>query len=79
MHRHNCHGRACPWASTRKRRGHADGEDEIEITEAETTANARLIATAPELLAVLQKTSCYCPINLQDEIRAIIAKAKGRT
>lgn len=36
---------------------------------------ATLIATAPELLEKLYAVQCYCPVNVQDEIRALLAKA----
>lgn len=56
-------------------------------TPQETTANARLIAAAPDLLASLEEFVCYRggannPIEDQyvmDRAEAVIAKAKGQS
>jgi len=51
--------------------------------EAEGLANAHLIAAAPDLLVALENVLRRSGVDLQqdqcDEIRAAIAKAKGRT
>ena len=64
--------------------GNADDNE----TQDEAKANALLIATAPELLALLAKTSRMIQLAMQtnpelsatyEEIRAAITKAKGNT
>lgn len=60
-------------------------EDDPDTPDAEKEANARLIAAAPDLLAVLQeleKSSRYwseydVPLGIVDRISAAIAKATG--
>lgn len=62
-----------------------DGSDVAVIESAkhlgapapERHLNAHLIASAPELLALLDRAQDFCPIPVQDEIRAAIAKATG--
>lgn len=54
----------------------------IELPEAEKLANARLIASAPELLAALENLVAdwervHGPVPEDHEARAAIAKAKG--
>lgn len=60
-----------------------DGTDDIQYREA--MANARLIAAAPDLLAIaeeLNECAAYwseydVPLGIHDRLRAAIAKAKG--
>jgi len=49
--------------------------------DAETYANARLIAAAPEMLEALENTIALCDAGFDpdfDEINASIAKARGK-
>ena len=41
----------------------------------EVEANARLIAAAPNMLAELQDVRRYCPVDVQDRINRLIARA----
>ena len=36
--------------------------------------DARLIAAAPELVALLTGTAKYCPVDIQDQIRALLTR-----
>lgn len=53
---------------------------DLEDNRHEATANAQLIATAPELLEALQKAICYVPIDEEDfdSIARVINKALGK-
>lgn len=39
--------------------------------------NARLIIEAPTMFGLLEQVQCYCPVSVQDEIRALVARVKG--
>lgn len=63
---------------------HATSERDYQIADplerntfAECRANARLIAAAPELLAACEEAAKFCPVYMQDRLRAAIAKARG--
>jgi hypothetical protein len=77
-----------PWALEKRRDGGfnliGDGKtlcvkldkvltDSVDFVDGK--ANARLIATAPEMLSILEKVLIGC--DSADEVRHIIAKAKG--
>lgn len=41
-------------------------------------SNARLIAAAPEMVALLARVEPFCPVAAQDAIRALLARIEGR-
>lgn len=47
-------------------------------TFTQVEANAHLIAAAPEMLEVLHGVRAFCPVHVQEDIDALIAKAEGR-
>lgn len=61
-----------PWTADKTRVYIGDNPKDVG-----SEANARLIAAAPEMLALLNEVECYCPIEVQDEIRALRAKIEA--
>jgi hypothetical protein len=45
--------------------------------QAERDANARLIARAPTMHALLTAAQVYCPVHVQDQIRLCLADIEG--
>jgi hypothetical protein len=43
----------------------------------ECHANARLIAHAPALLTLINRMQRFCPVTMQDEVRAILRAVEG--
>lgn len=39
--------------------------------------NARVLALAPEMYSALLDAEAYCPVHVQDRIRALIGRAHG--
>lgn len=65
---------ACGWDGNNKA---------VALVDAENSANARLIAAAPEMLQLLKDAVAFLPLNdpqtrgFYDDARKLIAKAEG--
>lgn len=49
------------------------------LSESQALANARLIAAAPELLAILKGISPLLPEDVKEKVELAIAKAEGQS
>lgn len=47
------------------------------MSGADTAADKRLMALAPEMYSALLDAEAYCPVHVQDRIRALIGRAHG--
>lgn len=67
---------SAPWARYAALAPLLQGEG-LKLSPEDYDFAARCINEHAEMVALLDKVQCYCPVFVQDEIRAAIAKATG--
>lgn len=67
------------YASVEYGDGRIHGEHMYNSTEIEVTANAHLIAAAPEMYAMLDSLLCLEGVIKTDKIKELLAKERGES